>query len=74
MRNDYPADSGGWIDVPGKVLLYGYREAGTESALDAIAPMSLVRITVMRIQNGLIVIQEIEIRGLRLCRERKQND
>jgi hypothetical protein len=59
MGDDNAALTGGWVDVPGEVLFDGNRKTGVESTLDAIIPMSLVWITVMRIQHGLVVIQKI---------------
>jgi hypothetical protein len=66
MRDDDTAFACGWIDVPGKVLLDRYGEAGVESALDAVVPLPLVGVTVMRIQHGLIVVEKIQIRTLRV--------
>ena len=74
VGDDNATFAGRWINVPGKVLLDGYRKAGVESSLNTIIPMSLVGIAVMRIQNGLVVIQEVQIRPLCKSTEGAQDD
>ncbi len=65
MGNDYAAFTGGWVDVPGEVLFDGDGEAGVESALDAVVPLALVGVAVVRVEYGLIVVQKIQVRFLR---------
>jgi hypothetical protein len=64
MRDDCAALACGGIDVPGEILLDGYRKAGVESTVDTVVPSPLIRIAIVRVQYGLIVIQKIQIRTL----------
>jgi hypothetical protein len=50
--------AGGPVNIPGKVLLNGHRKARIDSALNAIIPVALVGIAIMRIQNGFVMIQK----------------
>ena len=65
VGDDDSALAGGWVDVPGEILFDGYRKAGVESALNAVVPVALVGVTVMRIQYGLVVVQEVQVWPLR---------
>jgi hypothetical protein len=49
---------------PGDVLLDGDGKARLESALDAIGPAALVRVTVVGVEDRPVTIQKIERRLL----------
>ena len=59
MGDDNTAFAGSRVNIPGKGLLNGHREAGIESTLNAIIPVSRVEIAIMCIQNRLVVTQEL---------------
>jgi len=65
MRDDDAALLCRRIDIPRKVLLDRYGKARVERSLNAVIPLSLIRVAVMRIQNRLVVIQKVQIRVLR---------
>jgi hypothetical protein len=56
VRDNDAAFACGGIDIPSEILLDRDGKAGVECALNAIAPTSLIRIAVMRVEDGLVVI------------------
>ena len=67
MGDYYATGSGGGVYVPSEVLLDGHGITGVECARDAICPLAVVWIAVVRVEQGLIVVQEIEMRVGILC-------
>ena len=51
--------------TPGEVLFDADGEARLKRAVDTVAPASLVRVAVMRIEHRPVVVQQIERRCLR---------
>src|SRR5262249_28316471 len=62
VRNHGPALACGGIDAPGQVLFDSNGESGLESAVDAVAPASVVWVAVVGIEHGSVAIEEIERR------------
>lgn len=65
MRNNDAALAGGLVDRPGQILFDTNRKSRAQSAIQTIAPLAVIGITVVSIQCRLVVIQQVQSGCLR---------
>src|SRR5215472_1795568 len=60
VRNYRPALSSGRIESPSDVLLDRYGKSQIKRAIDAVGPVTVIRIAIVRIEYGPPMIEEFE--------------